>query len=35
MSQISTDVTAASLTETFRRDGFVVVPALFLSLIHI
>jgi len=29
MSQISTDVTAASLTETFRRDGFVVVPALF------
>src|SRR5262249_53531341 len=29
MSQISTDMTAASRTETFRRDGFVVVPGLF------
>jgi ectoine hydroxylase-related dioxygenase (phytanoyl-CoA dioxygenase family) len=29
MSQISTDAHVASLTEAFRRDGFVMVPALF------
>src|SRR5690242_1758290 len=29
MSELSSDVQAAALTETFRRDGFVVVPGLF------
>src|ERR1700730_19455211 len=31
MSQTSTDIRMASLTESFQRDGFVVVPSLFDS----